>query len=114
MGTQNIKIFKQTKTTMDARFHGAQILDKNGNAVDAASLNSKDYVLIYFSAHWCPPCRGFTPVLIEWYNDAVAAGKNIQIVFVSSDKDEAAWTDYWNSMPWLSVRHGDAQVQTIK
>ena len=22
---------------------------------------------IYFSAHWCPPCRGFTPKLVEWY-----------------------------------------------
>merc|ERR1711966_240504 len=100
--------------TMDAKFHGAEILDKSGNKVDAASLNSKDYVLIYFSAHWCPPCRGFTPVLSEWYKEAVAAGKNIECVFVSSDKDEGQWTDYWNSMPWLSVKFGDAQVQTIK
>ena len=25
---------------------------------------------IYFSAHWCPPCRGFTPVLSEFYKVA--------------------------------------------
>ena len=22
----------------------------------------------YFSAHWCPPCRGFTPQLVKFYN----------------------------------------------
>ena len=27
----------------------------------ADSLNGKDVVGLYFSAHWCPPCRAFTP-----------------------------------------------------
>ena len=27
----------------------------------------KDFICIYFSAHWCPPCRGFTPVLKDFY-----------------------------------------------
>merc|ERR1711977_32004 len=114
MGTQKLIQKPQTTEKMDAKFHGAEILDKSGNRVDAASLNSKDFVLIYFSAHWCPPCRGFTPVLIEWYKEAMAAGKNVEIVFVSSDKDEGAWKSYWDSMPWLSVKFGDSQVQTIK
>jgi nucleoredoxin len=38
-------------------------------------------VMIYFSAHWCPPCRRFTPMLVQSYNQMKAAGKNVEIVF---------------------------------
>jgi thiol-disulfide isomerase/thioredoxin len=27
-----------------------------------------DVIGLYFSAHWCPPCRGFTPHLAETYD----------------------------------------------
>ena len=44
--------------------------------------------LIYFSAHWCGPCRGFTPQLAKTYEALKAAGKNMELVFVSSDRGE--------------------------
>ena len=27
----------------------------------------KEFICIYFSGHWCPPCRGFTPILKDFY-----------------------------------------------
>ncbi len=42
-------------------FFGATL--QNGKeSVSTATLASKKVIGIYFSAHWCPPCRGFTPV----------------------------------------------------
>ena len=35
-------------------------------AADSVMVN-KDLVLFYFSAHWCGPCRRFTPILKEFY-----------------------------------------------
>jgi len=58
---------------------------------------------VYFSAHWCPPCRGFTPELVKTYNTLKAAGKNIEIVFASSDQDAHQFQDYFHTMPWLSL-----------
>jgi len=65
---------------------------------------------IYFSAHWCPPCRGFTPVLAEFYNNYHEA-KNFEIIFGSSDRDDASFKDYYGSMPWLALSFSERDLQ---
>ena len=63
---------------------------------------------IYFSAHWCPPCRGFTPDLIEFYNELKSSRPDdFEIVFVSSDNDVASFNGYYGDMPWLAVPFED-------
>jgi nucleoredoxin len=84
---------------------GPTLQGKDGN-VETSSLTSK-VTGIYFSAHWCPPCRGFTPKLSEAYKKLKANGKDIEIVFASSDKDEAAFDDYFSEMPWLAIPFSD-------
>ena len=48
-------------------FFGDELKSKSGAVKTAEALADK-VVAIYFSAHWCPPCRGFTPKLAEIYN----------------------------------------------
>ena len=60
------------------------------------------YVGIYFSAHWCPPCRGFTPALVSFYNSlkrsrAAAAEPELEVVFVSGDRDIGAFRGYFGA-----------------
>ena len=57
-------------------------------------------VALYFSAHWCPPCRGFTPRLACRYQELKADGHPIEIIFVSSDSSEAEALEYFHEMPW--------------
>lgn len=60
----------------------------------------------YFSAHWCPPCRDFTPKLAEWYTKDLKA-KGLEIVFVSADREESDFKDYFGEMPWLALDYSD-------
>lgn len=70
--------------------------------VDAEQLKGK-YLGIYFSAHWCPPCRGFTPVLRKTYNQLKSEGQPFEVIFVSSDSSVHDFNEYYDSMPWLAV-----------
>ena len=68
------------------------------------SIPSAGVVGLYFSAHWCPPCRGFTPKLAETYTKIKEAGdKPFEIVFISSDKDQEQFDSYFAEMPWLAL-----------
>jgi nucleoredoxin len=69
------------------------------------TFEKKKLVGLYFSAHWCPPCRKFTPELVAFYNRNAAAHPEFEIVFVSSDKSAAAMEAYMRDMqmPWPAV-----------
>lgn len=84
-------------------FNDTDLVDGSGAAVSASTLDGTTVVGIYFSAHWCPPCRGFTPNLVATYKSIRAEGKNFQIVFASSDKDESSFSGYFGEMPWLAL-----------
>lgn len=74
------------------------------------------YTALYFSAHWCPPCRMFTPKLVEWYKAFKSAHPDFELVFVSSDRDEAAMEKYIKSegMPWPAVKFDKAQSSIFR
>lgn len=79
------------------------LIKGDGTKVDAAELAGK-YVLLYFSAHWCGPCRNFTPKFAEWYAAQRTAGRtDFEVVFVSADHDAASFATYFKTMPWLSI-----------
>lgn len=90
---------------------GGELLTKIGssppsitNTVNA--IENTRLVALYFSAHWCGPCRGFTPMLTEFYNylkEDVAPTHGLEVIFVSSDRNEAEFQQYYSSMPFKAV-----------
>ena len=74
---------------------------KNGK-VKLSEIKESPLIGIYFSAHWCPPCKGFTPILSKFYTIANEKEKQIEIIFISFDRDEKSYKEYYDSMPWLS------------
>jgi thiol-disulfide isomerase/thioredoxin len=87
------------------------LVTAEGKAVPIDSLKGK-VVAVYFSAEWCPPCKAFTPKLVEF---AEANKAKLAIVFVSSDRSPEAQSKYMTGykMPWAATPHGSPAGQAL-
>ena len=94
---------------MNSSFLGTKLLSATGDVTPDTALTAP-VVAIYFSAHWCPPCRGFTPVLAKLYEQWNKTKKEIEIIFVSRDKDQTSFDGYFKEMPWLAIPFGEKTV----
>jgi len=72
---------------------------------DDEVLEKKKLIALYFSAHWCAPCRKFTPELVDYYNRVATQHPEFEIVFVSFDKSQFAMETYMReaNMPWPAI-----------
>ena len=85
---------------------GPTMVNATGELIDTADLAGKQHLLVYFSAHWCGPCRRFTPKLAEFYNTN-QNGSNFDVLFVSFDHSENDMYNYMRqfNMNWFAVPH---------
>lgn len=113
--TTGIPSLVQAQTDALDKLFGSELKTAAKKSVSADKLSDK-IIGVYFSAHWCPPCRTFTPKLVEFYNSLNKQGKPFELVFVSSDRDESSMYKYMEEMhmPWLALPYGDKHIKDLK
>uniref|UniRef100_A0A914H9Y4 Thioredoxin domain-containing protein n=1 Tax=Globodera rostochiensis TaxID=31243 RepID=A0A914H9Y4_GLORO len=78
------------------------------------ALQGCKVVALYFSAHWCPPCRNFTPLLKQFYEQVKKMpDASFEIVFVSFDRSEDVMHKYLAESHgnWLYIPYGSEHIQ---
>jgi thiol-disulfide isomerase/thioredoxin len=84
-----------------------------GSVPTADALAGK-VVLLYFSAHWCGPCRAFTPQLVTLYQLAKMKKRDIEVVFCSADHSEDEFESYYKEhMPWLAIPYDEDSREAL-
>lgn len=101
-------------------------VDVRGPGGAPAPVQAGEVVVFYFSAHWCPPCKQFTPLLAKVY--ALSAGSSardgrytptppqpLHVIFVSGDKSEPEMKAYMAESHgrWSYVTFGSPGVQAL-
>lgn len=79
-------------------------------AYDPGSLPEPEIYLIYFSAHWCPPCQRFTPDLVQAYlRLQQQIPQRFELIYVSSDRSPAEQMRYAREarMPWPVLKYSE-------
>jgi len=86
---------------------------KDGSKKTGGEALKNKVVALYFSAHWCPPCRQFTPVLKDFYEEL--EGEDFEIVFVSFDRSKEDLKSYVDEShgDWYFIPYGDPQIQEL-
>ncbi|XP_056689075.1 probable nucleoredoxin 2 [Spinacia oleracea] len=90
-------------------------INSSSYQVPVTSLQGKT-IGLYFSAQWCLPCVKFIPKLISIYQrikQNLPKEEDFEIVFVSSDTDEASFLSYFERMPWLALPFGDRTTKDL-
>ncbi|XP_054793798.1 probable nucleoredoxin 1 [Prosopis cineraria] len=88
------------------------VIGTDGVKIPVSDLMRKT-VLLYFSAHWCIPCRAFLPKLIKAYHKIKAKHKALEVVFISSDRDQASFDNFFARMPWLALPFNDTRKSLL-
>jgi nucleoredoxin len=81
--------------------------------IEYEDISKTPIIMYYFSAHWCGPCKKFTPKLIELYNKWNLDEKQIEIIYCSLDKKNDEFDEYTKDMPWLIIPFGDYRIQNL-
>ncbi len=95
----------------------AQLTDASGKRKAAREyLRGKKLIGIYFSAHWCGPCRAFTPELVKFRRHCNQNDIPFEVVFVSFDKSEKDMYHYMRDMKmkWPAVPFNSKLAKQLK
>lgn len=97
------------------RMIGANLIklkEESVRSYEDRELADKDYYAIYYSAHWCGPCRQFTPKLVKFYNETKKNhADDFELIFVSRDRTSKAMKSYMKEakMPWPAVEYDESR-----
>lgn len=102
---------QQAKAMTCDQLLGPSLVDADGTLFQTSEkLKDVNIVGLYFSAHWCLPCRKFTQDLVNAYNKHMIH-KKCQIIFISSDRNDACFKEYMKEMPWVAVPFKSREVK---
>jgi nucleoredoxin len=107
---------EETKLT---KWLSTRLVARDGKRVKRfreSKVPQADYIAFYFSASWCPPCKAFTPKLVDFYNKTRGKHENFELVYVSSDSNEEAQGKYMidYKMPWPAVDYDDVKDKMVR
>ncbi|OEU23720.1 putative nucleoredoxin [Fragilariopsis cylindrus CCMP1102] len=71
-------------------------------------------VALYFTAGWCPMCTSFEPALMSFQQNAKDAGKPIELIYISSDRNEETNIKRASQLNMYTVPFGDQTAELKK
>lgn len=88
------------------------LVDSSGKKVKVDSLRGLPVGLL-FTTHEVAAAREFTRALADAHAALRAAGRPLEVVFLSNDATREAWQQSLREMPWLALPHEDPCIEAL-
>ena len=69
--------------------------------------------LLYIGAEWSKPCRAFNENLLKFYNKVNRSKNNVEIIFISCDRNEEEFNKITGDMPWCYIAFKEQGLRDI-
>lgn len=86
------------------------LLDSSGKKLSSEEASEQlkgKRIAYYFSAGWCPMCTSFEPSLLQFRQAANDSNKELELIYVPSDRNADAALQRSAGMKMLSVPFGE-------
>lgn len=89
------------------------VFDKDGNKFIFGDIIKGKFIGLFFSGYWCPPCKRFTPRLLDTYNSINTPEPKWEILFISLDRNEEEYNECIAEMPWKRMLLDTKKAKSI-
>mmetsp|Transcript_6747 Transcript_6747/g.6995 ORF Transcript_6747/g.6995 Transcript_6747/m.6995 type:complete len:164 (+) Transcript_6747:11-502(+) len=68
---------------------------------------------LFVTGSWCPPCKEFENILIDFYKEVNNPEKIFEIVHMSSEKNEIEFKASITDIPWAIIKYNNNVIHHL-
>jgi nucleoredoxin len=92
----------------DFGFWGNYFLSQSGHVQPSKVLSTEGIVIaLFFGGAWSMACENFLPEFVELYRSWNQRKRQIEVIYVSRDRNQEEFEYFFGRMPWLAVPYED-------
>ncbi len=95
------------------RLQDITLFDHQLNEFKFEDLGNIQLFGLFVTGSWCPPCKEFEKVLLDFYKEVNTPEKIFEVVHMSSEKNESEFKENIKELPWAIIKYNNTIIHHL-
>jgi nucleoredoxin len=95
------------------RLQDITLFDNQLNEFKFEDLGNIQLFGLFITGSWCPPCKEFEKVLLDFYKEVNTPEKIFEVVYMSSEKNETEFKESIKDLPWAIIKYNNTIIHHL-